>query len=48
MFIHAIVATIRTGPEPAVFPIFNCINEVLADLVGCSFGITVLVHYNLS
>ena len=42
VLIHALIAAIRTSPEPTVFAIFDCLDEVLAHFVGRGFGISVL------
>ena len=41
VFVHAFVAAVRTGPEPAVFTVFDGVDEEFADFVGGSFGVTV-------
>ena len=42
MFIHALVAAVRTCPEPAVLAVLHCFDEELADFVGCGFRVAVL------
>lgn len=41
MLVHAFVAAIGTTPEPAVFSVFNRIDEIFANFVGCSFRVAV-------
>ena len=40
MLVHALVATVGTGPEPAVFAFFDGGDEVFADFVGGGFGVS--------
>ena len=42
MFVHAFVATVRAGPEPAVLAVFDGVDEVFADFVGGGFGVSML------
>lgn len=48
MLVHALVATVGTGPEPAVFTLFDGGDEVFTDFVGSGFGIAVFGHDDLS
>ena len=48
MFIHALVAAIGTGPEPAILSVFHGINEVFADFVGGGFRVTVFREDDLA
>lgn len=48
MLIHAFVASVRTRPEPAVFSVFDGFDEVLADFVGCRFGVSVFAEDDLA
>lgn len=42
MLVHALVATIGTGPEPAIFAVFNGIDEILAHLIRGGFWVPML------
>jgi len=46
--VHAFVAAVGTGPEPAVFALFDGVDEEFADFVGCGFWVAVFAHYDLS
>ena len=48
MFVHAFVAAVGTGPEPAVFAFFNGGDEVFADFVRRGFRIAVFVEHDLA
>ncbi len=48
MFVHAFVAPVGAGPEPAVLAFFDGGDEVLADFVGCGFGVAMFVEDNLA
>lgn len=48
VFVHALVATIRTGPEPSVFLILDGLDEVLAHLLCRRTWISVLAEYHTS
>ena len=48
MPVHALVASVWTGPEPAVFPDLDGFDEEFADFVGCGFGVTVFAHDDLA
>ena len=41
MLVHAFVASVWTGPEPTVFPVFDGVDKEFADFVSGSFWITV-------
>ena len=41
MFVHALVAAVWAGPEPAVFAVLDCFNEEFADFVGGCLGVAV-------
>lgn len=43
MLIHAFIAAIGTGPEPAVFAVFNRLLKMIAYFVRGGFGVAVLV-----
>ena len=44
MLVHALVASVRTGPEPAVFTVFDRFDEVFAYFVRGGFGVTVFAE----
>ena len=44
MLVHAFVASVRTGPEPAVLAVFDRVDEVFADFVGGRFGVAVFAE----
>lgn len=46
MLVHALVAAIRTSPEPTVLAILNSLDKVLAHLIGRRLGVAVLGHDN--
>ena len=48
MLVHAFVAAVGTGPEPAVFALFDSGDEKFADFVGGGFGVAVFGHDDLS
>ena len=48
MLVHAFVASVRTRPEPAVFPVFDGFDKVFADFVGCRFGVAVFAEDDLA
>ena len=48
MLVLALVAAVRTRPEPAILSILNGINKVFADDVGRGFGVAVFTQYDLS
>ena len=48
MLVHALVAAVGTGPEPAVFTVFDGVDKELADFVGGGLGVTVLAHNDLT
>ena len=48
MLVHALIASVRTGPEPAVFPVLDCFDEVFADFVSRGFGIAVFAYDDLA
>ena len=41
MFVHALVAAVGAGPEPAIFTVFDGGDEVFADFVRGGFGVSV-------
>jgi len=47
MFIHAFVASVRTGPKPAVLAVLDGLYKVLADLVCRRLGVTVFAEHHL-
>lgn len=47
MLIHALVASIRTSPEPTVLSVLDGIDEELADFVRGGLGIAMLARDNL-
>lgn len=48
MPVHALIATVRTRPEPAVFPVLDRFDEEFADFVGSGFGVAVFTQDYLS
>ena len=42
MLIHAFITPVGTGPEPAVFAVFNRLLEMVANFVRGGFGVTML------
>ena len=48
MPIHALITTIGTSPEPAIFLILDRLNKVLADLVGRGTGIPLFAQHDLA
>lgn len=48
MSIHAFVTTIWTGPEPAVFLIFNRLNKILANFLRCRPRVPVFAQDHIS
>ena len=48
MLVHAFVALVGTGPEPAVFALFDGGDEVFADFVGRGFRVAMFGHDDLS
>ena len=48
MFIEALVSTIWTRPEPTVLLVFDSLDKVLAHLVCCGFGVSMLAQDDLS
>lgn len=42
VLVHAFVAAVGTGPEPAVLALFDCVDEVFAYFVCGGFGVAVL------
>ena len=48
VLVHAFVAAVGAGPEPAVFALFDGGDEVFADFVGGGFGVAVFGHDDLS
>ena len=48
MLVHAFVASVRTRPEPAVFPVLDGLDEEFADFVGCCFGVAVFAEDDLA
>ena len=46
--VHALVAAVWTGPEPAVLAFFDGVDEVFADFVGGGFGVAVFAHDDLA
>lgn len=47
MLVHAFVAAVRTGPEPAVFAILDCFDEEFAHFVRCCFRVAVFAQNHL-
>lgn len=47
MLVHALVASIRTCPEPTVLLVLDRLDEELAHLVGCCLGVAVLAEHNI-
>ena len=48
MPIHALITTVRTRPEPAVFPILDSLYEEFADLVSGCLWVSVLAENDLA
>lgn len=48
MLIHALITSIGAGPEPAILLVLDGLNKVLANLLGCRTGISVLAENNLA
>lgn len=48
MLVHALVAVVGTSPEPAVFAVFDSVDEVFAHLVRGCFGVAMLAHNHLA
>ena len=48
MLVHAFVAAVGTGPEPAVFAVFHRVDEELAYFVRCRFRVAVFAHDDLA
>lgn len=48
MLVHALVAAIRTGPEPAVLLVLDGLDEVLADLLGRRARVSMLAHNDIA
>lgn len=46
MLIHALITSIRASPEPAILLVLDCLDKVLADLVGSRPRVTVLAHHD--
>ena len=47
MLVHALIAAVRTRPEPAVLTVLDGFDEELADFVGGGFGVAVLAQDDL-
>jgi hypothetical protein len=47
VFIHALIASVRTCPEPAVFLILHSLNKVFAHLIRRGLRIAMLAHNHL-
>lgn len=47
MFVHAFVPAVGTGPEPAVFTIFDGFDEELAHFVRRRFRVAVFTQHHL-
>ena len=47
MPVHALVASIWTGPEPAVLAVLDCLDEVFAHFVGRRLRVAMLAHNDL-
>jgi hypothetical protein len=48
VLVHALIASVRTCPEPSVFLVLDGCNEELANLVRCCLWIAVLAEHDLS
>lgn len=48
MLVHAFIASVGTGPEPAVFTILNRILEMVAYFVRGGFRIAMFAEDDLS
>ena len=44
MLVHALIASVRTRPEPAVFAVFDRVDEVFAYFVGGGLGVAVFAQ----
>lgn len=47
MLVHALVAAVRTRPEPAVLSVLDGVDEVFAYLIRCRFRVAVFAHNHL-
>ena len=41
MLVHALIAAVGAGPEPAVLAVFDGVDEVFADFVGGGLWVAV-------
>lgn len=48
MFVHALVASIRTNPEPTVLLVLDGLNKVLANFLGSRPRVAVLAENNFA
>lgn len=48
MLVHALVASIRTCPEPAILLVLDGLDEVLAHLVCCGLGVAVFAEHDIA
>lgn len=48
MLVHALVASIRTCPEPSVLLVLDGLDEELAHLVRCGLGVAVLAEHDIA
>jgi len=46
VLIHALIASIRANPEPAILLVLHRLDKVLADLVGGCTRVTMLAHHD--
>ena len=47
MFIHTLVASIWTCPEPSILAVFDSFNKKLAYFIRGGFGVSMLAQNNL-
>ena len=48
MLVHALVASVRTRPAPAVFLVLDSFDKVFAHFLRCGFGVAVLAQDDLA
>lgn len=46
MLIHALITPIRTNPKPTILLVLDCLDEVLAHLIGRRPWVTMLAEHN--
>lgn len=48
MSIHALITTVWTRPEPTIFSVLDCLNEVFADFLSRRPWITMLAKHHIT